>query len=161
MGHRANFVVIREGQATAYRDQWAALGCVCTLADGPDAACQAIAEYEPTNELMGWCWAEGGYLVDFDQRNLIVFGDIVELDEFADPDGNVNEQLAAELRPFTDSGLPYLRHIAPKWRGWKLVWDDRGVDAFAAHLKQRDIASIKVQPDSHPPDTAKPTEYQA
>ena len=28
MGHRANFVIIGNGQAKAYHDSWAALGCL-------------------------------------------------------------------------------------------------------------------------------------
>jgi hypothetical protein len=48
--------------------------------------------------------------------------------------------------------LDFLKFIAPRWAGWKLVWDGRGVDAFAAHLAERDIRSIQTQPPKHPDD---------
>ena len=68
MGHRANFVVIRNGEAKAYYDNWAAVGCIFSFAAGPDEACEAVSHYEPTNELMDWAFAEGGYLIDFDEK---------------------------------------------------------------------------------------------
>ncbi len=161
MGHRANFVVIRGGRATAYRDNWAARGCICTVADGPEVACKELARYEPVNRLMEWCYAEGEYLIDFDEKTLIVFGHTVDLEELADEDGHVDEKLRNELLPFTEAGLPYLRHISAKWNDWKLVWDDHGTDAFAGHLRNRGITNIVLQPDLHPGNTGPPTELQA
>jgi hypothetical protein len=161
MGVRANFIVIRDGQATAYYDNWAGRGCICTLADGPDVACEALAEYEKTNSLMEWSYAEGGYLIDFDENQVIVFGPTINLDEIADEDGYLDEGLRQEFLPFTEAGLPYLRYISDMWRGWKLAWDDHGTDAFAAHLRRRGITGIAVQPDSHPKNTEPPVELQA
>ena len=152
MGHRANFVVIRNGEAKAYYDNWAAMGCIFPFAAGPDEACEAVSHYEPTNELMDWAFAEGGYLIDFDEKKAIVFGCPVDLGEFAELDES------ADL-PFMQGGLPFLQHIGPNWTGWKLIWDDHGVDAFAAHLRRRSIGDIVVQPDSHPPDTSGPIEF--
>ena len=154
MGHRANFVVIRDGEAKAYYDQWAALGCVFSFAAGPDEACGAVSACEPIDELMEWAFAEGGYLIDFDEKTAIAFGCPADLDEFAEFDEVADSS-------FLEGGLPLLQQVAPNWAGWKLVWDDRGVDAFAAHLRRRSIENIAVQPDSHPPDTSGPVEYQA
>jgi hypothetical protein len=161
MGHRANFVVIRNGQAKAYYDNWAALGCMHSFAAGPDGACEALSQYEPTDELMDWAFAEGGYLIDFDEKKAIVFGCPVDLDEFTDPDVDADEQFPDSTPAFEEGGLPFLQQIGPNWVSWKLVWDDHGVDAFAAHLRRRSIAGIVVQPDSHPPDTSEAIEYQA
>ena len=74
MGHRANFVVIRGGDARAYFDSWAALGCIHSVADGPEDAAASAAQFEATDELLDWAFMEGGYLVDFDEKTLIVFG---------------------------------------------------------------------------------------
>jgi hypothetical protein len=71
MGVRANFVVIRNGHAKAHYDQWAGMGCIYSFAAGPDGACEAISEFEPTNALMHWVSAEGGYLIDFDEKERI------------------------------------------------------------------------------------------
>jgi hypothetical protein len=61
-----------------------------------------------------------------------------------------------------EGGLPYLRHIAARWRGWTLAWEDgRGADAFAAHLRGRNIKDVVLQPDSHSPQTTQGAVYQA
>ena len=169
MGHRANFVVIRNGKAQAYYDSWAALGCVHCVADGPDDAAASAAEFDPTDELLDWAFMEGGYLVDFDEKVLIVFGlteddlgdEFSELDEEegADDEVEVIEDPAGESDDESDddgdewdkeaeraSAAGFLQGIAPKWKGWTLRWDQRGADAFAEHLARRGLSGIKTQP---------------
>jgi glycine/D-amino acid oxidase-like deaminating enzyme len=174
MGHRANFVVIREGQAQAYSDHWAALGCIHCVSDGPDDAAAMAAEFEATDELLDWAFMEGGYLVDFDEKLLIVFGLTEEDlgDEFSEwEEDEENEQEEADDAPWV-SGLTddaegsldgdadeewdkdaeraaaeaFLRGIAPKWKGWTLRWDQRGADAFAEHLVRKQMTRIRTQP---------------
>ena len=120
---------------------------------GPDEATEAVSQYEPTNELMDWAFAEGGYLIDYDEKRALVFGCPVDLDEFAELGEGADSS-------FQQGGLPFLQQIGPNWIGWELVWDDHGVDAFAAHLRRRSIGDIAVQPDSHPPDTTGPIEFR-
>src|SRR5712691_7684571 len=115
MGHRANFVVIRNEHAKAYYDQCAAMGCIYSFAAGPDQAGEAVSQFEQANELMDWAFAEGGYLIDFDEKKAIVFGHTVDLDEFADPDGSVDEQLHELNSPFEQGGLAFLQHIVANW----------------------------------------------
>jgi hypothetical protein len=153
VGHRANFVVIRNGEARAYYDNWAAMGCIFSFAAGPDEATESVSQYEPTNELMDWASAEGGYLIDFDEKKAIVFGCPVDLDEFAELGEGADSS-------FLQGGLAFLQRIGPNWIGWELVWDDHGVDAFAAHLRKRSIGNPTVQPDSHPPETSGPIEFR-
>jgi hypothetical protein len=74
VGHRANFVVLRDGSAVAFHDPWAALGSTWAFAAGPDEALSATAASEPTTELLDWAFAEAGYLLDFDRHEAIVFG---------------------------------------------------------------------------------------
>ncbi|MEM7353169.1 MAG: hypothetical protein AAF657_20410 [Acidobacteriota bacterium] len=80
MGHRANFVVIRNQQATAFYDQWAGLGCIYTFAEGPTKAVACLKATKETDELMDWAFAEGGYLIDFDNKLAMGFGS--PFDEF-------------------------------------------------------------------------------
>jgi hypothetical protein len=159
MGVRANFVIIRNGHAKAYYDQWAAMECLCYFAAGPDEACEVVSQFEPANGLMEWVSAEGGYLIDFDEKKAIVFGCQVEFDEFAGSDASTDDQFRESNSPFEQGELAFLQHVGPRWPGWKLVWDEHGVDAFAAHLRSRNIDDIAIQPDSHPPETPKPIEY--
>jgi hypothetical protein len=160
MGQRANYVIIRNGEATAFYDQWGAMGCIHQFAEGPAKAAQAISALQPTAELMDWAFAEGGYLIDFDEKRAIVFGypAAVELDEFEDL-GELQDAFAEGMArasaledALTRSPADFLQAISSNWAGWMLDWDDRGVDAFAEHLGKRAIRSLATQPPGAPPD---------
>src|SRR4051794_14228279 len=88
MGHRANFVLVRDGKATAYYDQWAALGSTYAFAGGPADATAAAEQAQPTKQLLDWAFAEAGFLVDFDDHVAIVFGypEQIDLGEFPEVD---------------------------------------------------------------------------
>ncbi len=156
MGHRANFILIQGGGAEAYWDQWAAMGCLDAFAAGPDVAIKLLKDLESTDELLDWAFAEGGYLIDLDDKAAIVFG--ISSDEF--DLGDVGEDRVAEEFCEFDPRR-YLEEVAPAWKGWKLVFDDRGVDAFAIYLQSKKIDTIQCPPASHPPDTQPPCELQA
>lgn len=152
MGSRANFVVIKNHQAVAYYDPWMGLGSAFGIADGPEVAVANLDQLEPTNELLDWAFAEGGYLLDFDEKRVIVFGsledDFNDLDEDPlslelDPEESSHGSSLADFRSFFES-------IAPQWRGWILCYDERGVDAFADHLRKQGITTIQTSPPSHP-----------
>jgi hypothetical protein len=159
MGQRANYVIIRANTAAAFYDHWGALGCLYSFAEGPDKAANAASASSRTDELQDWAFAEGGYLLDFDEKRAIVFGypggaDIGDLAELVDLGqlGDTAQQSLASAAAIDDAfdrgPLDYLRLVSAAWAGWSLEWDDRGVDAFAAHLERRLIRSIKVQPTS-------------
>jgi len=172
MGHRANFVVIESGAAQAWFDNWAGLGAAFSIGDGPGPATEALKEFKPTTELLDWSFAEGGFLIDFDQNLVIVFGELDDMgDEFSDfdEDGDGEDEGDdfddesdgdAEAQSSVDKYTKYFTDIAPNWHGWRLRYDDRGVDAFAEHLTLRGITSIDVQEASHPEDTEQ-FEFQA
>ncbi len=160
MGHRANFVVIREGVAKAYEDQWAALGLTYQFAGGPDAASVLAEQSTPTTELMDWAFAEAGYLIDYDRCTTIVFGypapldddfgfDEAELEEFG-IDAEAVEGSLEEVKildaALEQGPLYFLKAIANEWQGWELRWDERGVDAFDEYLKELDISEIQTAP---------------
>ena len=156
MGHRANFVVIRNGNAVAFHDQWAALGSTWAFAGGPDEAVAAAEASERTTELLDWAFAEAGYLIDFDKKEAIVFG-YPEMGDFEfDPEemGDLPEEEVSSMKSTEEAlqrgPLDFLQAIAPRWRSWNLHWDDRGVDAFAAYLSEHGFTSIAVPSASHP-----------
>ena len=155
MGHRANFVIVEAGTAAAYYDQWAALGCVETFADGPDAARGSVEQFEPVTVLMDWGFAEGGYLLDFDERVAIVFGAAQDVDDLfgegADDIPGV-ERMREIYDACSESPSTYLRYVAGNWSGWRLRWDEAGVDAISAYLRERGFHDITAADDSHPDD---------
>lgn len=171
MGHRANFVIIENDEANAYFDQWAGLGAVQSLTDGPDAAADIAREFDPTDELLDWAFAEGGYLLDFDEQVLICFGGLgdgeddysdYESDEEEDDfdEDEEDEYEDGELVDYSAKYREFFEEIAPEWEGWSLRWDERGVDAFAEYLAQRGIHSIQCQEESHP-EEVEGLEFQA
>ena len=157
MGHRANFVVIRDGIASAFYDQWAALGCLFVFAAGPEEAVGALQGMDEADELMDWGFAEGGYLLDFDRKTAIAFGYVEGPEE---EEGESSKEVAELVSVIERGGAEFLRHIAPRWKGWLLRWDDRGVDAFSEYLRQQNITNITCQPDSHPSDRSR-AEFRA
>jgi hypothetical protein len=151
VGHRANYVIIERGRARAYYDAWGALGCTLLIADGA-RECRKYAEScETTRELMDWAFAEGGYLLDFDEKLAIVFGepDVPDMDDALIPPDALASMKTA-LAAYEEGHEAFFRRSASGWRGWTLAWDPRGTDAFAEHLKKRKIQTVKVQPPSAP-----------
>ena len=154
MGHRANFVLIEKGAAEAFHDQWAALGCTLMLEEGAAKLKREVRQlFEPTTELMDWAFAEGGFLIDYDQKRCIAFGSPdVDLDEMPEDDAEATRAL---VDAFYEGWPSFVAHVAKGWQGFTLVWDERGVDAFAEHLAAAGIASIETQKPSAPRSTAR------
>jgi hypothetical protein len=158
MGHRANYVVIEGGKAQAFYDSWGALGCTYALADGPRACRKLAALGEPTAELMDWAFAEAGFLLDYDDERAIFFG-VPELFEEEDAGGDFDAD--GFLDALHEGPDVLFASVAKKWKGWTLIWDDRGVDAFADELARKDITSITCQPSSYPKKGLKPVRVEA
>jgi hypothetical protein len=145
MGHRADYVIIRNNKAKAYYDHWGALGCLFVLDDGPKGIEEMASGNEEVSELMDWAWAEGGFLLDHDEKRCITFG-YVDLDLDDMPQEHV-ESTKAFMDAAGDPAKLFAL-VAPRWKGWTLEWNERGADAFAAHLAKRGITSIKTQKPS-------------
>ena len=146
MGHRANYVIIEQNKGTAYRDQWGALGCTFLLGDGPVECKKFAREHEKTSTLMDWAEAEGGFLVDFDQRRCIAFGHPdYDSDDLPAADRKLFDAFMVELEK---GPAAMFAHVGDKWQGWTMVWDTRGTDAFSDYLATRGIKSIKAAADS-------------
>lgn len=159
MGHRANFVIIRNGRAKAYYDQWAAKTWAYPFAEGPVAASD-LSDCKPTKELLDWGEIEGGYLLDHDEKLAIGFGQGPIDNDLEQMMDKVDKDLLKVQAAFEKGPLPFFKHVAGNWPGWKLVWDERGVDVFAAHLRKRKINTIRTCPPSHPRKTSPPIELQ-
>ena len=161
MGHRANFVVIRDGAAKLFGDSWAALGCIYLLADGPEAAASAWSDPAFTTDgLYEWCFAEGGYLIDFDRKTMIAFGYTLPEDEMVNGDGELDPMIPKLNRAFEEGKTEFLNAIADQWGGWTLIYDDRGVDRFSSYLDENGIPGIPLIEPSHPDDVEPPVQLE-
>lgn len=159
MGHRANFVFIRNGEAKLFGDSWAALGCIYMLAEGPDAAAEVWSD--PAFETDGfyeWAFAEGGYLIDFDRKTMIVFGETMPEDELTHGDGEIDPMVPKMNQAFEQGKAEFLELLSDKWPGWTLIYDDRGVDRFCTYLKENEIPGIPLIEPSHPDDLKPPVQ---
>ena len=150
MGHRANFILI-DNTVHTYEDQWAALGSTFAFAEGPLNCRRMVEGMRSTDELLDWAFAEAGFLLDFDRKQALVFGH----PEPPDPEqleADTAEAYEAVMEALDQGPAAFLAHVAPRWRGWTLTWDDRGVDAFAEYLQRLGVSGVKVQAPSCPED---------
>lgn len=142
-------MLIKDGKARAFYDHWGALACTLSLEDGAKRLEKDVPKhYEEVDELMDWAFAEAGFLIDYDERVCIAFGSVdVEVDEI--PEEHQSD-MQTTLGAFRAGWAEFVAHIEKGWRGYRMIWDDRGVDAFSAHLARRKITSIKTAKPSHP-----------
>lgn len=154
MGHRANFVLIRDGKAEAYYDHWGALVCTLSLEEGAKKLEKSVPKvYERVDELMDWGFAEAGFLIDYDERVCIAFGmPDVDMDDMPE---EYQEQVRGPLDALHEGWEAFVKYIEKGWPGYTMMWDRRGVDAFAAHLERRKITSVKTAKPSAPKKYAK------
>lgn len=154
MGHRANFVLIKDGKARAFYDHWGALACTLSLEEGAKRLEKEVPKmYEAVDELMDWGFAEAGFLIDYDERICIAFGHPdVDMDEMPE---EYQDELRKTLDAFDAGWAEFVKFIEKGWRGYSMIWDARGVDAFAAHLERRKITTIKTAEPSCPPSYKK------
>lgn len=134
MGHRAQFVVVRDGRQRRYYDQWAALFVHRELIWGPEETDRWLQKMTEMDEgdWMGAGDAEGGALVDLDARRLVWFG--------------VEESLA----------VPRVRRLhgrllAAAWQGFQVSHADRGLADVAEALGESD--QLESFDDDYRPET--------
>ena len=77
MGNRANLVIVENGQWQLHYSHWAGCRMLDALAFGPDFAVHYIRSHRlcAKDEWTDPVWADGGALVDLDERRLLFFGD--------------------------------------------------------------------------------------
>lgn len=61
MGHRANYVLIADGQPSIYFSRWGALSIPAVVLSGPEATLAYVHQLTPDDSLLEDTWAEGGY----------------------------------------------------------------------------------------------------
>ncbi|GJM40314.1 MAG: hypothetical protein DHS20C20_05960 [Ardenticatenaceae bacterium] len=133
MGQVGNFVTIKNGLVKAYFDKWGALGVLYALSEGSQEMEKWLTSLELTDTLDG-VFAEGGFLADYDQKNLIIFG--FEYD--------FEDKTYAEMHAACEVGIEsYLKFISRYWQGWKLTFDYNGITSFKEYLDQKQIIELK------------------
>jgi len=158
MGHRANVVIIRDGIAKAYFDNWGALAVIPWFTLGPVKASKEFIEtFVETDKLFDWEWAEGGGIIDFDQQFALIWGPL-ENEEDEREDVEVIETEQSLLKKYGSPeqredapDLEYLKTIKPQWIGWELCFADlAGVNAISAYLKKYEYSNITLNSDVSP-----------
>lgn len=124
MSNPASFVIIEQGIATVLRDKYGSFGVLYNFIGPIRARDHALCGMEA--DWLDGC-AEGGYLVDFDNKVGIVFGSKFESDT-QDPE---SEKINSAIDKGTDF---YLSYVSFGWPRWALKWGD--VDEFAQHVKE-------------------------
>ncbi len=79
MGHRANYILIKNNSRFYYTSRWGAYGIENLLfAPSAEAIEKEICRQDPANEneLYDDVWAEGGILLDLDRATLLLYSDI-------------------------------------------------------------------------------------
>lgn len=133
MGQVGNFVTIQSEVVKAYTDKWGALGSLYALSEGPQEMEKWLRDLTATDTL-DEVFAEGGFLADYDQKNLIIFG--FEYD--------VEHETYVEMDIACDAGIEsYLKFISPYWKGWKLTFDYNGIAAFKKYLDEKPHIQLK------------------
>jgi hypothetical protein len=117
MGHRANLVIVENQEHQLFYSHWCANSLDRNLFWGVEHSLAFIRLQEEVNEL-GWLdevWAEGGVVVDLDNKILLLFG---------------GEDLIYDilLRHF------YLQLIQQVWRGWTVKWAYQGIVDIAGYV---------------------------
>lgn len=117
MGHRANLILIGHGRYDLYYTHWRANTLDRDLFWGPEYAGTFIRAQQPCDET-GWLddvWAEGGAVVDFDAKVLLMFG---------------GEDILYDV----SLRRTYLDLLAEPWRGWEVRWAHEGIADLAGYV---------------------------
>lgn len=115
MGQRANLILVRNGTYELYYSHWCANTLSSDLFWGPEETLSFIEGQQPTEEWLDDRWAEGGVIMDIDQKLLLWYGgeDIMY-------DIPLKRQLFALMQPL--------------WIGWELRWAKAGIVDMAIYL---------------------------
>jgi len=73
MGERAQKVVIRLGRVGRFWSQWGGQQCAESLVAGTEGLEADLSESKRADEWMEADLAEGGYLVDFDAKRILLY----------------------------------------------------------------------------------------
>ncbi|WP_028778901.1 hypothetical protein [Shimazuella kribbensis] len=116
MGHRANLIIVTESSYELYYSHWS-LSLPVDMFWGPDYAIRYIREHErrENDHWLDDVWAEGGALVDPQQKVMMLFG---------------GESLDQDML-LLDT---YLSLIQEVWEGWEVRWAYNGILEIADYV---------------------------
>lgn len=116
MGNRANLVIVENSQWQLYYAHWAGCRMLDGLAFGPEHAVQYIRAHRPCaqDEWTDPLWADGGAVVDLDQRRMLFFGE--------------------ELMSTMPERRAMLSVLDLTWPGYAVGWAYGGTDELAAYV---------------------------
>lgn len=117
LGERAQKVVIKGGRIERYRSQWGGQACPEVLLDGPAGLDEDLKESRREDQWMDPDFAEGGYLVDFDRRRILIYS----------WHNDLLERLMEDLKP--------------AWPDWSIEAVEEGVPDFQRHVDTRSASS--------------------
>jgi hypothetical protein len=103
LGHRANYVLIEDGQPSISFSRWGALSIPAVVLSGPEATLAYVRQLTPDDSLLEDTWAEGGMLLDLDAHRLLFWGGEMIL-----------------WRPYLRR--PLLKALPTLWPGWTVAW---------------------------------------
>jgi hypothetical protein len=109
VGHRANCILIENGQTSIYFTRFGALSIPSVLLEGPEATSAYIHKQTPDTTLLDNVWAEGGLLMNKDNRLLCFYSDVI--------------------KPYCVRYL--VAALSLVWAGWEVKWATREVAEFA------------------------------
>lgn len=165
MSERSNVVIIRDRKADAYFDSYGALAIIPWFRSGPEEASKYIKETSVlTDELLDWQWAEGGGLIDFDNKFALVWGPLNEdtgfeieteqslLKKYGSNDDEEEDDEEEDDEEWERSKMAYLHSIKPSWLGWELCFADSGTNAISFYLKKHGFCNISINPNASQSD---------
>ena len=142
MGQRANLVIVQYGKYELFYTHWAANTLTRDLFWSPEFATAFIQMQRKVNE-SGWLddvWAEGGAVVDWDNKVFLLFG---------------GEDILWDV-PLRRI---YLKLLSFVWKGWRIRWAYEGIADIAEYvnyprskvLSKSDSEASNYQYDFAPP----------
>ena len=116
MGHRANLVILENQISRIYFTHWRAQETPNILAQGLEFCEKYFKEFEEDGWLMDNAFAEGGILIDKDNKHILIFS-------------------GSEIGYTPALQRLYCKHIVNKiWKEWTVKWCDKGNVDFAEYL---------------------------
>lgn len=115
MGHRANLIIIENKEPKIYYTHWGAQNTPNILAQGLEFCEQYFRGFNEDGWLMDNAWAEGGILIDKDNKKVLIFG-------------GCDTDYTPVLQRL------YCKHITEIWKNWTVKWCNKGNVDFAAYL---------------------------
>lgn len=115
MGLRANLIIIENGKIEIYYTHTQAENTPNILAQGLEFCEKHFRNFDESNRLMNNTWAEGGILMDKDQKKVLIFG-------------------GADIAFTPALQRLYCKYMTKIWKNWTVHWCSKGNIDFAEYL---------------------------